>query len=929
MKLVAQATGYVQGMERASKATRDTASEAERLAQKGDAFNTLGQAAVGFGVVATAAVGMAIKAAIDWETAWTGVLKTVEGTEPVLQQLEGDLRGLAQTLPASHAEIAAVAEAAGQLGIQTSSVASFTKTMIDLGETTNLSANDAATSLARFMNVMGTAQGDVGRLGSAVVELGNNYATTEAEILEMSMRLAGAGRQIGLSEGQVLGLATSLSSVGIEAEAGGSAISKVMIDIASQVANGGEKLEMFATTAGMSADEFSRKWQTEPGEALAAFVAGLSDAERQGGSTLQILEQLGITEVRMRDALLRSASASDQFTAAMETGNDAIEANTALTEEAEKRYATAGAQIEVTKNQVVDAAIGFGEVLMPAVSAAAETVGTFAQALGGLPEPMKVTVGVAGAVTAAVALSGGAFFLAVPKIAAYKSALATMGPTAQRANRAMVGMGKALGVIAGAGAAVLVLDQIATGGRRAGAGVEQFTEALLRADLDSLFAEIGADVEDVDSALNLLFGNDINANMERFGSTLNGIFFGGQLSDQVLQTRDAFDKTGQALANLVNAGDANRAQSMFLELADTAREQGISYDELMELMPAYSEALAGVRNGQQLAVDSAEDNAAALDEITDAAGQTRESMNKLADSLSNFGDAQFAADDALFAFKDSLLAIDELMGEDGFTGTLDLATEEGIANSKALRDIAGSANEAAAGVLAAGGAQEDANVILEEGRAKIAAVGEAFGLSGDELQDFIDTYVASPQELAYEASVLGIANMQDQLDTFRKEWDGRKITMRFFADTYNLDKGAAAAAARYTGQALGYASGYADGGAVRGPGGPRDDRVLIRASAGEHVFDAGDVAAMGGQDAVYRFREALHRPDPVRMFSAPPSAATVPVSGPSVEELATAVAKVVRPPHRSMVDIAPESINALAGANTRNQRRDAWSRGDA
>lgn len=928
MKLLAEATGYVQGMERASKATRDTASEAERLAQKGEAFNTLGQAAVGFGVVATAAVGMAVKAAIDWESAWTGVLKTVEGTEPVLQQLEGDLRGLAQTLPASHAEIAAVAEAAGQLGIQTSSVASFTKTMIDLGETTNLSANDAATSLARFMNVMGTAQGDVGRLGSAVVELGNNYATTEAEILEMSMRLAGAGRQIGLSEGQVLGLATSLSSVGIEAEAGGSAISKVMIDIASEVANGGEKLEMFATTAGMSADEFSRKWQTEPGEALAAFVAGLSDAERQGGSTLQILEQLGITEVRMRDALLRSASASDQFTAAMETGNDAIEANTALTEEAEKRYATAGAQLEVTKNQVIDAAIGFGEVFMPAVSVAAEIVGSFAQALGGMPEPMKVTVGVAGALAAAVALSGGAFFLAVPKVAAYKKALATMGPAAQSANRAMVGMGKALGVIAGAGAAVLILDKLASSGNKAAAGVEEVTEALLSAELDNIFADIGGDIQDIDSALNILFGNDINANMERFGSSLNQTF-GGQLSDNVQATRDAFATTGQALANLVNAGDANRAQSMFLELADTAREQGVSYDELMELMPAYSEALAGVRNGQQLAVDSAEDNAAALDEITDAAGQTRESMNKLADSLSNFGDAQFAADDALFAFKDSLLAIDELMGEDGFTGTLDLATEEGIANSKALRDIAGSANEAAAGVLAAGGAQEDANVILEEGRAKIAAVGEAFGLSGDELQDFIDTYVASPQELAYEASVLGIANMQDQLDAFRKEWDGRKITMRFFADTYNLDKGAAAAAARYTGQAMGYASGYADGGAVRGPGGPRDDRVLIRASDGEHVFDAGDVAAMGGQDAVYRFREALHRPDPVRMFSAPPSAATVPVSGPSVEELATAVAKVVRPPYRSMVDIAPESINALAGANTRNQRRDEWSRGDA
>src|SRR3546814_585183 len=148
--------------------------------------------------------------------------------------------------------------------------------MIDLGETTNLSANDAATSLARFMNIMGTSQDQVSNLGSAIVGLGNNYATTESEILEMSLRLAGAGKQIGLTEGDVLGLATALSSVGIEAEAGGSAMSKVMIDIAASVDEGGARVEMFAKVAGMSADDFSAKWRTAPSEALAAFVKGLS-----------------------------------------------------------------------------------------------------------------------------------------------------------------------------------------------------------------------------------------------------------------------------------------------------------------------------------------------------------------------------------------------------------------------------------------------------------------------------------------------------------------------------------------------------------------------------------------------------------------------------------------------------------------------------
>src|SRR5690606_27654269 len=153
---------------------------------------------------------MAAKASMDWESSWAGVLKTVDGSPAQLKAVEDGLRGLARELPASHQEIAAVAEAAGQLGVETDSVVKFTRTMINLGETTNLSAEEAATSLARFSNIMGTSQDDVDRLGSTLVGLGNNFATTEGEIMAMGMRLSGIGAQLGLTEGDVLGLAAAM-----------------------------------------------------------------------------------------------------------------------------------------------------------------------------------------------------------------------------------------------------------------------------------------------------------------------------------------------------------------------------------------------------------------------------------------------------------------------------------------------------------------------------------------------------------------------------------------------------------------------------------------------------------------------------------------------------------------------------------------------
>ena len=68
------------------------------------------------------ALGLAAKAAMDWESSWAGVQKTVDGSPQQMAALEAGLRGLARELPATHTEIAAVAEAAGQLGIETPNV---------------------------------------------------------------------------------------------------------------------------------------------------------------------------------------------------------------------------------------------------------------------------------------------------------------------------------------------------------------------------------------------------------------------------------------------------------------------------------------------------------------------------------------------------------------------------------------------------------------------------------------------------------------------------------------------------------------------------------------------------------------------------------------------------------------------------------------
>ena len=309
----------------------------------------------------------AVKASIDYEYAFADVRKTVDATEEEYNALSDSVKKMSTEVAASAEEIAEVMSIAGQLGIENEHLAEFTRTMIDLGNSTNLVAADAASEAARFANIMGMSQGQFQNLGSALVDLGNNYATTESEILAMSMRLAGAGKQVGLSEAQILGFATALSSVGIEAQMGGSAFSKALVKMEVASATGGDALEDFAKVSGMTAKQFKALWDSDPAAAFQSFIVGLSKMDEEGESAIATLEEIGIKEVRLRDTLLRSTNATELFSRAQETANRAWRENAALTNEANKRYATTKSRLTNLKNTALMFARQIGDDLNPTI----------------------------------------------------------------------------------------------------------------------------------------------------------------------------------------------------------------------------------------------------------------------------------------------------------------------------------------------------------------------------------------------------------------------------------------------------------------------------------------------------------------------------------------------------------------------------------
>ena len=393
----------------------DTADSAEsfgsRATQAVDAVS---------GVLAAAGIAALLKeikqgfdecaqASMDFESAMTGVAKTTDLTDEELADMSDAIKAMSTEIPATTTDIAAVAEAAGQLGIQKDALLAFTRVMTMLGTATNMTAEDAATALARFANITGMSADNYDRLGAVIVDLGNNFATTESEITQMGTRLASGGRLAGLTEPQIMALAAAMSSVGIEAEAGGTAMTQTLNAIEKAVANGEDALQGFADVAGMSADEFAQTWSTDALDALTAFIRGLGTLDERGESAVLVLEDLGLKGIRQGNMLKSLALAADQMDSAVQTANTAWDENIALTNEANKRYATTQSKLDMMQNAYNNLKVAVGDAFAPALrdvydagTDVLNVLGAFVQENPALVKGVATFTGVVGGATVAL-----------------------------------------------------------------------------------------------------------------------------------------------------------------------------------------------------------------------------------------------------------------------------------------------------------------------------------------------------------------------------------------------------------------------------------------------------------------------------------------------------------------------------------------------
>lgn len=460
-----------------------TASLSERLTKVGSAARTIG---VGLSAAITAPIvgigATALKVGIDFESAFAGVRKTVDATEPEFVAMAASFRNLAKAIPVSVNELARLGEAAGALGIPKQEITKFAEVMAKLGVTTNLTSDQAAEAIAKIQNIFGAAGKETENFASTLVALGNAGASTEAEITELAKRIAGAGNSIGLTQAQVLGFSAAIADVGIEAEAGGSAISRIFTEISVAVSKGGTAVANFARIAGKSVAEFSQIFKQDAAEATTLFIEGLGRIKNSGGDLIGTLESLGFSELRQADLLKRLSGNADNLRTSLDRATNAWRENTALSKEAQERFKTTESQLFLLWSRIKDVGITLFNALKPGLDSALAgfnsllpAVEKMATAFAEMPRSVQVAgIGLAGLAAATgpalIAMGGLAFGIrqlaelgtTFPTLGArVSSALNTISQAGPGATGALAAVGKHLAgfplVVAGAQAALVGL----------------------------------------------------------------------------------------------------------------------------------------------------------------------------------------------------------------------------------------------------------------------------------------------------------------------------------------------------------------------------------------------------------------------------------------------------------------------------------------
>jgi TP901 family phage tail tape measure protein len=859
VSLILDAANYISGMEKAANKTRETGSESEKAAQKlqstSQVMNAVGVGALAVGALAATGVAMAVGKFAEFDQAMSEVQASTHETEANMGLLRQAAIDAGASTVFSATEAANAINELSKAGVSTADIMGGALAgALDLASAGGLEVADAAEIAATAMTQFGLAGTEVPHI---------------ADLLA-----AGAGK----AQGSVQDLSAALKQGGLVASSAGFSIEETTGTLAAFAAAG-----LVGSDAGTSLKTAIIALQNPSDKAAGVMEKyGLKVYDTQGNMLSmtqiagQLQERFGGLDDETRNAALAQIFGNDALRSAnvlYAQGSEGIQSWVNKTNDSGYAAETARLKLDNLRGDVEKLGGAFDSALITSADGANVGLRQLTQAATGLvdgfnalPGPVQSVAFGLTVLVAGVGLLGGGLLLAAPKIIAAKSALNDLDLTVGK-------VGKGIGKAALAGAALTAISgAVSSFGTEVSlsadelAKLENATKAGGLKALNAEFVNTQSGAKGLKETLKREFSGDLfegtAAASRPFYGAIKAITVGlVDLNAQSDKNRAKFKELGQDLSTL-SGTDFPAAQKQFGEYVKAAGGGEEATKNLLKAMPEYKAALVQTlteqgrtASGQEIlnlalgkgeaATDAARDAEAkhvgTLSEMAGQAADTEAAVEGLSEELRNFGKTTYDVIEAESSFYAATDAAKASLGEEGFTATLNLATEAGRKNMGALTDIGQATNEFAAATYDSTGSVDALKAKLAEGRQKLIESAMSFGATRQQAEQYADQLIATPDQVSTKVALEGAAAAEAALNNMSRDRVA-SITVRTNRVENVRD---------------GNTKAMAEGGAVYGPGPIGKDSVHALLAPGEHVLTATDVARLGGQAGVYALRSQL------------------------------------------------------------------------
>lgn len=736
------------------KGTAEAAGKVESaLSGSGFSWGTLSQIGDTLATSVTPVLQQVASAALDmandFDSAYRDMRKTVDGTEKQFEDLKQAAIDFSNTNVTSASQMLEIQAIGGELGILIDDLDEFSTAISNISVATNIEdVETAAQDLGSLANIMDDLTSDkFTAFSDSLVRLGNNGASTESEIMDISQRIGSMASIVGMSTPEVLALASTIASTGQNSEAAGTAISNTMSDIETAVAKNSDSLQLFAETANMTSEQFAETWKSKPIEAIQAFIEGLKDLEANGESADKRLEDLGITGVRQKQALLGLMQTVGDLSDNLEMSQNAWDgvsdnwgkAGDAANEAQKKAEGLSGSMSRIS-NSAENIASKFGDALAPIIKNVADLMADASTAISGFNDS---TVAGISAFTGVIATAG-------PAITIF-SKLATFVTEAGGAFAVLSSALPIVGIAAVTGVAVTAYNAFKEWREEVEeeeATFKTFDEIVNEhadsvADLGDVYADIKPDVEGAMDSLKAT--NDALA--ENLDSYATNRAYLDIYIDTIEELANKSDLTAYEQAQLKEAVSGyNEITGSTVGIIDGVNGKLDTSTEIIKTnadawlynakMQAYQTAMEGYIQDQADAEVAASIAAKQLTDATDRQAAAQKAYDEALNAASNdimpqYNDAVVAAKDELDAANSELIECQE--AAENANKTLDTAKESAEGATAAWQGM----NEAVTGIKDAfANFGEDTTNKLSEFGLSVDTVSNAFadaGISAEQL----------------------------------------------------------------------------------------------------------------------------------------------------------------------------------------------------